>query len=399
MHPHEHRRGRHGETMVAGRADDGLSKYESQALSLPASRRGQGCFPYRKYGGFWYPEHLMAATLAMRDTFAARPSDVILATMPKSGSTWLKALVYAVVRRGRHLVPAAGPGRARGVHGDHPHELVPAAGPGRARGVHGDHPHELVPAAGPGRARGVHGDHPLLASSPHELVPFLHDLYNGGPLLRLEDEEGTPSPRVLAVHAAFTALPASVPESGCRVVYLCRDPKDAFVSLRHYLDDIKPKGSAMTPLAEAFDLFCDGVSPFGPVWDHMAGYWKESVARPEEVMFLRYEDLKEDAVGSVRRLAEFLGCPFTGEEVAGGVPEAVVALCSMDRMRSVQANRDGLHGTESWSFKNSAFFRKGEVGDWKAHLTPEMAQRLDAIVEDKLRGSGLSLLTVTRNGI
>ncbi|CAL5018899.1 unnamed protein product [Urochloa decumbens] len=348
--------------MVAGRADDGLSKYESQALSLPASRRGQGCFPYRKYGGFWYPEHLMAATLAMRDTFAARPSDVILATMPKAGSTWLKALVYAVVRRGRH-------------------------------------PHELVPAAGPGRARGVHGDHPLLASSPHELVPFLHDLYNGGPLLRLEDEEGTPSPRVLAVHAAFTALPASVPESGCRVVYLCRDPKDAFVSLRHYLDDIKPKGSAMTPLAEAFDLFCDGVSPFGPVWDHMAGYWKESVARPEEVMFLRYEDLKEDAVGSVRRLAEFLGCPFTGEEVAGGVPEAVVALCSMDRMRSVQANRDGLHGTESWSFKNSAFFRKGEVGDWKAHLTPEMAQRLDAIVEDKLRGSGLSLLTVTRNGI
>ncbi|CAL5054995.1 unnamed protein product [Urochloa decumbens] len=352
-------RGRHGvhgdgETMVAGengRADDDLSKYKAQALSLPASRRGQGSFPYRKYGGFWYPEHLMAPTLAMLDTFAARPTDVILATMPKSGTTWLKALVYAVVRRGSH--PAGDVER--------------------------------------------HG-HPLLASSPHELVPFLHDLYNNGNHHHLLEKE-MPPPRVLAVHAPFTALPESVPESGCRVVYLCRDPKDAFVSLRHYLDDIKPKGSsaaAITPLAEAFDLFCGGVSPFGPVWDHMAGYWKESVARPREVMFLRYEELKEDAVGSVRRLAEFLGCPFTGEEVAGGVPEAVVALCSMDRMRSVQANRDGMHGTESWSFKNSAFFRKGEVGDWKAHITPEMAQRLDDIVEEKLRGSG-SGLSLTAN--
>ncbi|RLM78126.1 cytosolic sulfotransferase 13-like [Panicum miliaceum] len=330
--------------MIVGESGcaDAFSKYEALASALPASRQGLGSAPYRKHDGFWYPEHLMAPTLAMRDTFAARPTDVILATMPKSGTTWLKAIVYSVVHRGRHA---------------------------------------------PARER-----HPLLATSPHELVPFLHSLYENrraappGPLL-----EGMPPPRLFAVHAPFTALPASVPGSGCRVVYLCRDPKDAFVSLHHFLGEIKPEGSEMTPFAEAFDLFCGGVSPFGPVWDHMAEYWKESVARPGEVMFLRYEHLNEDAVGTVRRLAEFLGCPFTDEEVASGVPEAVVALCSLERMRSVRANRDGVHGTGRWSFKNMAFFRKGEVGDWKAHMTPEMAQRLDGIVEEKLRGSGLSL--------
>jgi estrone sulfotransferase len=320
---------------------DALSKYEALAASLPA-RQGLGITPYRKYDGFWYPEHLMAPTLAVRDTFAARPTDVILATMPKSGTTWLKAVVYAVVHRGRH-----------------------------------------APAG---------GRHPLLASSPHDLVPFLHSFYESprsappGPLL-----EDMPSPRLFAVHTPFTALPASVPGSGCRVVYLCRDPKDVFVSLRHFLDEIKPGGSDIPPFAEAFDLFCGGVSPFGPVWGHMAGYWEESVARPGEVMFLRYEHLKKDAVGTVRRLAEFLGCPFTDKEVASGVPEAVVALCSLDRMRSVQANRDGVHRTGRLSIKNTAFFRKGEVGDWKAHITPEMAQKLDGIVEEKLRGSGLSL--------
>lgn len=148
----------------------------------------------------------------------------------------------------------------------------------------------------------------------------------------------------------------------------------------------------MTPFDEAFELLCDGVSPYGPMWDHAAEYWKESLARPEEVVFLRYESLKEDGVGSVRRLAGFLGCPFTGEELAGGVPETIVELCSMERMRNVEANRDGEHGATWSSFKNSAFFRKGEVGDWKKHMSPEMARRLDDVVEEKLRGSGMSLI-------
>ncbi|KAL6899471.1 hypothetical protein ACP4OV_006129 [Aristida adscensionis] len=329
--------------MVSGEdgVPDALAKYEALVSSLPSSP-GVGCLPYRKYGNFWYPEHLLAPTLAAGDTFVARTSDVVLATMPKCGTTWLKALVFCVVHRGRHA------------------------------------------PAGDER-------HPLLVSSPHELVPFLHSVYENhssappGPLL-----EGMPSPRVLAVHTPFSALPASVKETGCRVVYLRRDPKDVFVSLRHYDDKVRPEGSTSTPFAQAFDLFCDGVSGFGPAWDHMAEYWRESVARPEEVMFLRYEQLKEDAVGGVMRLAKFLGCPFSDEEVAGGVPEAVVALCSIDRLRSVEANRDGVHGHDVHTFKNSAFFRKGEVGDWKAHMTPEMAQRLDSIVEEKLRGSGLT---------
>ncbi|XP_062197042.1 cytosolic sulfotransferase 5-like [Phragmites australis] len=320
---------------------DTFAKYEALVSSLPATQ-GLWNYTYRKYNGFWYPEHLMAPTLIMRDTFVARPTDVILATIPKSGATWLKALAFCVVHRGRHA---------------------------------------------PTNER-----HPLLVSSPHELVPFLHSVHenyrSGPPDLLLEE---MPSPRVLALHTPFSALPASVQESGCRVVYLCRDPKDVFVSLHHYLNEIKPARFAMTPFAESFDLFCNGVSGFGPVWDHMAEYWKESVARTEEVMFLRYEHLKEDTVGCMMRLAEFLGCPFTDEERASCVPEAVVAMCSMERMKSVEANQVGEHGAGEFTFRNSVFFRKGEVGDWKAHMTADMARRLDGIVEEKLRGSGLSL--------
>jgi hypothetical protein len=42
-------------------------------------------------------------------------------------------------------------------------------------------------------------------------------------------------------------------------------------------------------------------------------------------------------------------------------------------------------------FKNSLWFRSGKVGDWENHLTRERARKLDCIVEDKLKGSGLTL--------
>jgi hypothetical protein len=40
--------------------------------------------------------------------------------------------------------------------------------------------------------------------------------------------------------------------------------------------------------------------------------------------------------------------------------------------------------------ENSVFFRKGKVGDWANHMSEEMGQKLDSIIEEKLKGSGLT---------
>ncbi|CDY34561.1 BnaC03g56610D [Brassica napus] len=46
-------------------------------------------------------------------------------------------------------------------------------------------------------------------------------------------------------------------------------------------------------------------------------------------------------------------------------------------------------GKASNNMHHSVFFRKGEVGDFKNHLTPEMENKIDMIVEEKYKGSGL----------
>lgn len=105
---------------------------------------------------------------------------------------------------------------------------------------------------------------------------------------------------------------------------------------------------------------------------------------------MKYEDLKRDCIGQVKRLAEFMGFPFSSEEEDRGLVEEIIELCSFEKLRNLKANKTGAITVGDVSAGTDTFFRKGEVGDWKNHLTAEMANRIDKIVEEKLNGSGLS---------
>ncbi|KAA8539520.1 hypothetical protein F0562_026212 [Nyssa sinensis] len=127
-------------------------------------------------------------------------------------------------------------------------------------------------------------------------------------------------------------------------------------------------GNAAMSMEMAFDEFCRGFVPAGPLFDHVIEYWKER--EKENVFFVSYEELEEEPKKHVKRLVEFLGCSLNGEEI-----EQVVWECSHERLSKLAADRDGEKAY--WSgMKFTSYFRRGVVGDWKSHLTPEMMGRL-----------------------
>lgn len=162
------------------------------------------------------------------------------------------------------------------------------------------------------------------------------------------------------------------------------------VSTWHFVASVK-KGAAIS-FGEAFDLYCQGRSGVGPQWKHVLGYWEASKQRPGSVLFLKYEEMLQDPEGNLKKMAEFMGCPFSQAEEEAGIVRAILGLCSMEKQRNLEVN---LVGGIKRDIKvdNKHFFRKGVAGDWKNHMTPEMATRLDNIVKMALQGSGFTFGT------
>uniref|UniRef100_A0ACD5T7Z0 Uncharacterized protein n=1 Tax=Avena sativa TaxID=4498 RepID=A0ACD5T7Z0_AVESA len=321
---------------------------ELEISSLPLETRCPPS-PLRHYSGFWFPEPILPGVSSVRARFSPRPSDVFLASFPKSGTTWLKALAFATVHRAEH----------------------------------------------PPRAH----DHPLRRRNPHDCVNYLELTFARSADVHGDVFAGIPSPRVLATHVPYSLLPARIAAedgSGGRIVYICRDPKDALVSLwfftekKHAATGAAEANAGKPPkpytIEEALELFCDGRAIYGPQWHHVAGYWEASRRRPEKVLFLRYEEMLREPVENVRKLAEFMGCAFTDDEVATGMVKDIVELCSIDALKNLEVNKSG---TQKY-VKNELFFRKGVAGDWSNHMTPAMGERLDKIVEEALQGSGFA---------
>lgn len=143
------------------------------------------------------------------------------------------------------------------------------------------------------------------------------------------------------------------------------------------------KGSSRASLEEAFDSFCNGISPFGPLWDHVLGYWNASQENPQRVLFLLYEDVMKEPAANVKRLAEFMGFPISPEEEAQGVVDQIVNMCSFECMCNLEVNKVG---TLPLGIPKSAFFGNGQVGKSASVLEAHMINRIDDITKTKLPG-------------
>jgi len=120
------------------------------------------------------------------------------------------------------------------------------------------------------------------------------------------DADHIASPRVFKSHERAGDI-----ARGGKYIHVCRDPADAFVSFYRFL----PAWAAIPPGEISEQEFAKavfgGVSHSGGIWDYFAEWWARR--GDADVLWVCYEDLKEDLHGQIQRIAEFMGVRLTGE--------------------------------------------------------------------------------------
>ncbi|KAF4070627.1 hypothetical protein AMELA_G00287490 [Ameiurus melas] len=261
--------------------------------------------------------------------FKAKPDDIVVATYPKAGTTWLCYILDLLYF------------------------------------------HQTCPE----REKSV----PI-----YDRVPFLELIYPPYPTGTDMADTLLTSPRIIKTHLPVQFLPKSFWEQNCRIVYVARNAKDNVVSYFHFdcMEKIQPEPGDWNSFLQRFK---DGKMVFGSWYDHVCGWWEKKQTY-SKIQYMFYEDLVEDTGRELKNLCSFLGLS-TSEEERKKITECV----QFDVMKANPMTN--LTDDQTLDFSVSQFLRKGKVGDWKNHFTVAQNEHFDEHYRQKMKNTTLQFRT------
>ncbi|KAL2300090.1 hypothetical protein Nmel_012050 [Mimus melanotis] len=190
-----------------------------------------------------------------------------------------------------------------------------------------------------------------------ERAPWLEQIYCRQAL------RDTESPRLLTTHLPAHVLAPALQRSKAKVIYVARNPKDVAVSFYHFHHLAK-----FLPDPSSFDAFLtqflEGTVHYGSWFDHVKGWLGQRHLL--DILYVTYEEMHQDLRGTAQRLSKFLGCPLAPETLA-----ALEQHCSFSAMKDNAMTNYSLIPAEIMDHSQGRFMRKGVVGDWRSHFSPE----------------------------
>ncbi len=256
--------------------------------------------------------------------FALRPSDIVVCTAPKAGTTWMQSIVVSL--------------------------LWPD---GRA----------------PGRVM--------------ELSPWLEAEFLAFEELRARLDAQTHR-RVIKSHTPADGIPI---RDDVRYVVVGRDGRDVFMSFCHHHEifsrevradlDERALAEGVPPLpswnGDVHEFFATWLAS-AALLHHVASFWK--LRERPNVLFVHFADLKRDLAGEMRRVAAFLEI-----DVPAALWPAAVARCTFAAMKA-RADEIGTF----WNFEGGAqsFFFQGTNDRWRDVLRPDELAAYARRVEELL---------------
>ena len=217
-------------------------------------------------------DFVLPAVQDLRARFALRGHDVVIATYPKCGTTWMQQLVLLLVRGSDT---------------------------------------DVAPMR----------DAPWLEMSVSSAASGEP---SSSPPLSVDELRALPAPpqgrlAVWKTHSTAALVPwcggvAAAAAAAAKVVVVSRSPKDTAVSMLHHTANIP--GFGFTGGWEEFaPLFLSGRVESSSFWEWHRGWWEAARAHARSVLWVRFEEMKRDLLGVTRRVAEHLGLQRSEEEV------------------------------------------------------------------------------------
>lgn len=200
---------------------------------------------------------------------------------------------------------------------------------------------------------------------------FERDLALGHTTAAALDERA--SPRLFKSHLPH----AEGPPRG-RVLYVERDGRDVALSFFHlYRAYLGYDGD----FDAFFSRFLAGDLQYGSWRDYTAA-WRRAARDDPRVLFLRYEDMKQDLAREVRRIAGFLELSLDDERLA-----RVVERGDFTFMKQHEARFDFAReaAREQRQLEERRFLREGAVGRGAASLSDAQRRAYAAWLEEPAR--------------
>ena len=181
-------------------------------------------------------------------------------------------------------------------------------------------------------------------------------------------------PRFFKSHIGAKFLPKKIWDA--KVIYCYRNAKDCAVSYYHHF-------RAQIPVCfngnfeKLANNFVNGDIVFGPWCRHVRDFY-DMKKQGKPLLMVAFEDMKKDRMGVIKRVAEFLGKKLTEEQF-----QKVYEETSFEAMKkNSTGNYSHLQQMGLWDNNMAPFMRKGVVGDWKNHFTPELEKKFDEHVKE-----------------
>lgn len=175
---------------------------------------------------------------------------------------------------------------------------------------------------------------------------------------------------------------------GKRIVLLVRDPRDVAVSQffqwqfrmrpnKKFINDYPVHGSDI----DTWDFVLDKDAGVPRIVDYFNG-WAEAVPELQDVLIVRYEDMRKEPGAVLTRIMEFTGTDVSAEQV-----QEAVDFAAYDNMKKMEEDKffKGSGARVKPGDKNnpqSFKVRKAKVGGYRDYFSDEQCEQLQVLVDE-----------------